>query len=63
MRAAVDYDGRTYDLKTPLRQLPSHCIREAEATAPRSGQELWDEVVRRWPGTAVEVVAGVAPLN
>ena len=56
--AAVEHDGRTYDLEALLRQLPPHCLREVEATAPRSGQELWDEVVRRWPGTAAEVIAG-----
>ncbi len=60
--AAVEHDGHTYDLKALLRQLPPHCIREAEATAPRSGQELWDEVVRRWPGTADEIVAGAAHI-
>jgi hypothetical protein len=61
--AAVEYDGRTYDLEALLRQLPPDCIREVEATAPRSGQEFWDEVVRRWPGTAAEVVAGVVPID
>ena len=59
MRAAVEYDGRTYDLEALLRQLPPHFLQEVEATVPRSGQELWDEVVRRWPGTAAEVVAGM----
>ena len=48
--AAVEHDGRTYNLEALLRQLPAHCLRKVEATAPRSGQEFWDEVVRRWPG-------------
>ena len=61
--AAVDHDGRTYDLETLLRQLPPHCLQEVEATVPRSGQELWDEVVRRWPGTAAEVVAGTGQIG
>jgi hypothetical protein len=61
--AAVDHDGRTYALEALLRQLPPHCIREVEATAPRSGQELWDEVVRRWPGTAAEMVAGAVEID
>ena len=60
--AAVDHDGHTYDLEALLRQLPPHCLREVEAAAPRSGQELWDEVVRRWPGTAAEVVAGASRI-
>ena len=58
MLAAVEHDGRVYDLEALLRQLPPHCLHEVEAAAPRSGQELWDEVVRRWPGTTAEVVAG-----
>ena len=58
MPATVEYDGRTYELVALIRLLPFHCVREAYATAPRSGQEFWDEVVRRWPGTAAEVIAG-----
>ena len=60
---AVEYDGRTYDLEALVRQLPPHCLREVEATAPRSGHELWDEVVRRWPGTAAEVIAGTVQIG
>ena len=52
----VEHDGSTYDLEVLLRQLPPHCFREVEATAPRSGQELWDQVVRRWPGTAADAM-------
>ena len=63
MPAAVEHDGHTYDLEALLRQLPVHCLREVEATAPRSGQEFWDEVVRRWPGTAAEVVAGAVEVG
>ena len=48
-----------YDLAILLQGLPPHCIRKVEATAPRSGQELWDEMVRRWRGTAAEAIAGV----
>ena len=59
MTAAVEHDGRTYDLEALLRQLPAHCLHEVEATAPRSGQEFWDEVVRCWPGTAAEVIASL----
>ncbi len=63
MPATVEYDGRTYELVALIRLLPFHCVREAYATAPRSGQEFWDEVVRRWPGTAAEVIAGVAQID
>ena len=57
--AVVEHDGHMYDLATLLQGLPPHCIRKVEASAPRSGQELWDEMVRRWPGTAAEAIAGV----
>jgi hypothetical protein len=63
MPAAVEYNGRSYDLEALLRLLPTHCLEEVEAAAPRSGQELWDEVVRRWPGTAAEVIAGVEEMG
>ena len=63
MPAAVDYDGRTYDLEALLRLPLPHCLEEVEAAAPRSGQELWDEVVRRWPGTAAEVIDGVEEMG
>ena len=61
--AAVDHDGRTYGLEALLRQLPPHCLHEVQATAPRSGQEFWDKVVRRWPGTAAEVMAGAVRVE
>jgi hypothetical protein len=61
--ATVEHDGRTYELESLLQQLPPHCFQEAVATVPRSGQELWDEIVRRWPGTAAEIAAGVAPVD
>ena len=61
--AIVEHDGRTYELEGLLQQLPPLCFREAVSTVPRSGQELWDEVVRRWPGTADEIVAGVFPVD
>ena len=61
--ATVEHDGRTYELEGLLQQLPPLCLREAVSTVPRSGQELWDEVVRRWPGTADEIVAGVFQVD
>ena len=63
MPATVEYDGRTYELVALIRLLPFHCVREAYATAPRSGQEFWDEVVRRWPGTAAEIAAGAVQTD
>ena len=39
------------------KERPVYCIREVGATAPRTLQAFWDEVVRRWPAMADEIVA------
>ena len=56
---AVEHDGRLYAAERLMRELPPHSIREVGATAPRSPQAFWDEVVRRWPAMADEVTARV----
>lgn len=56
---AVEHDGRLYAADRLLRELPPHSIREVGATAPHSLQAFWDEVVRRWPAMADEIVARV----
>ncbi len=61
--AAVEHDGRAYDLAGLIRHLSPKELREIGDTAPRSGQELWDQVVRHWPALAAEIVAGVGPLS
>ena len=58
-QAAVEHDGRVYDLAELLRHLSPAELRQVGETAPRSGQALWDEVVRRWPALAAEIMAGV----
>ena len=55
--ALVDHGGRTYRLAELLACLSPAKLVEIEATMPRSGQAAWDEVVRRWPGLAEEIVA------
>jgi hypothetical protein len=61
--AVVEHDGRMYDLADLIRQLSREEMREIGAAAPRSGQKLWDEVVRRWPALAAEIVAGAQPAG
>ena len=58
-RQAVDHDGGLYPLEGLLRALTPDQLRMVEAAAPRSGQETWDDVVRRWPALADEIAAGV----
>ena len=57
--AIVEHDGRLYAAERLIRQLPPHSTQEVGATAPRSPQAFWDEVVRRWPAMADEVKARV----
>ena len=57
--AAVEHDGRLYAADRLMRELPPHSMREVRATAPRTLQAFWDEVVRRWPAMADEIVARV----
>jgi hypothetical protein len=59
----VEHDGRMYDLAGLIRHLSPQELRELDAAAPRSGQALWDEVVRRWPALAAEIVAGAQPVG
>ena len=54
----VDHDGRSYVLGELIRHLSPAELREIGGTAPRSAQAPWDEVVRRWPALAAEIVAG-----
>ena len=56
---AVEHDGRLYAAEHLMRELPPHSFRVVGATAPRSLQAFWDEVVRRWPAMADEVTARV----
>ena len=55
----VDHDGRLYPLHTLLTQIPEDYRLELQDEAPRSGQEAWDTVTRRWPALAACIVAGV----
>ncbi len=61
--SVVEHDGRAYDLAALVRHLSPAELREIGQAVPRSGQELWDEVVRRWPALAAEIVAGVGALS
>jgi hypothetical protein len=57
--AAVEHNGELYPAELLLRQLPPHSMQEIGAMAPRNLQAFWDEVVRRWPAMADEIVARV----
>ena len=58
-KIAVDHVGRLYVLQDLLRGLTPEKLRTVEAAAPRSGQDIWDEVVRNWPVLADAIVAGL----
>ena len=61
--ALIEHDGRLYDLAALIQQLSPREVQEITAAAPRSGQEMWDEVVRRWPALAAEIVADARPAG
>ena len=52
-----------YDLAPLIQHLSPGELQEIGEAAPRSGQEMWDEVVRRWPALAAEIVAGARPAG
>ena len=55
----VEHNGRAYLLPELMRRLSPAELKQVEAAAPRTGQAMWDEVVRRWPALAAEIAAGV----
>jgi hypothetical protein len=61
--AAVVHDERVYSLNSLLQGLTPKEMRTIEQSAPRSDQEIWDEVVRRWPALADEIAAAVGPAT
>ncbi len=61
--ALIEHDGRMYDLAPLVQRLSPLEVQEITAAAPRSGQEMWDEVIRRWPALAAEIVAGARPIG
>ena len=61
--ALIEHDGRMYDLAGLVQQLSRGQIQEIGEAAPRSGQEMWDAVVRHWPALAAEIVAGAQPTD
>ena len=52
---AVEHDGAVHSLATLLARLPNDVLDELDALVPRSAQEIWDLVVRRWPKLAKAV--------
>ena len=61
--ALIEHDGRMYDLVPLVQQLSPAELQEIGEAAPRSSQEMWDAVVRRWPALAAEIVAGARPAG
>ena len=61
--ALNEHDGRMYDLAPLVQQLSPAELQEISEAAPRSSQEMWDAVVRRWPALAAEIVAGARPAG
>ena len=62
-RDLVDHDGRLYRLDELLAQLPPARAADLDAAAPRTGQETWDTICRRWPVLAASIVAGTRPVS
>lgn len=56
----VEHDGRLYSLGALFPRLPDHVLDEIDALVPRSAQETWDLVVRRWPRLAKAAAGGLA---
>jgi hypothetical protein len=54
--AVVDHDGRAYALAALLGQLEPDVIAVVMGLAPRSGQQVWDHVARRFPRQAEAAV-------
>ncbi len=48
----IEYDGRLYELAPLIRHL-----------SPQEVQEMWDELVRRWPALTAEIVTGARPVG
>jgi len=59
----VEHDGRVYPLAALLQHLAPHKLQEIGDTVPRSGQAMWDEVVRRWPALAAGIILDVQPAG
>lgn len=55
----MEHDGQLHLLPDLLRCLGARHLREIEATLPKTAQATWDEVIRRWPALAAEIVASV----
>ena len=53
----VEHDGRLYSL---FARMPDHVLDEIDALVPRSAQETWNLVVRRWPRLAKAAAGGLA---
>ena len=59
--AVVEHDGQMHLLADLMRCLGAKHLREIDASLPMTAQATWDEVVRRWPALAAEIVAGISP--
>ena len=59
----VEHDGRVYPLAVLLQHLAPHELQKIGDTVPRSGQAMWDEVVRRWPALAAGIILDVQPAG
>ena len=56
--ALVEHNGRAYRLAELMARMTEADLCQIEATAPRTAQATWDEVVRRWPALAGLIAAG-----
>ena len=55
--AIIEHDGREYLLDKLLMHVPSSVLREIHAAGAVSGEHAWDEITRRWPDTARELLS------
>ena len=55
----VEHDGQNYSLASLLARLPNDILDELDALVPRSAQETWDLIFRRWPRVAKAAVGSI----
>ena len=53
----VEHDGRIYRLADLLRVLTNQETRLITSLTPRSGQEVWNAIVRHWPRLADDIMS------
>ena len=61
--ALIEHDGRMYALASLIEAVVAAGSPKIGAGAPRSGQEMWAAIVRRWLALAAEIVMGARSVG